>query len=77
MRSYPRIEPAQLDPAAPFWAPRFGDHYFQVQNPVAERSALFVEGPDLVSKMGALPSGSCLRIGETGFGCGLTCLVVL
>lgn len=77
MRSYPRIEPAQLDPVAPFWAPRFGDHYFQVQNPVAERSALFVEGPDLVSKMGALPSGSCLRIGETGFGCGLTCLVVL
>lgn len=77
MRPYPRIETAQLDPCAPFWSPRYGDHYFQIHNPIAERRALFVDGPELAGKMGALPPGSCLRIGETGFGCGLTCLVVL
>ncbi|NDC89485.1 MAG: hypothetical protein EB075_11915, partial [Bacteroidetes bacterium] len=77
MRSYPRIEPAELDPEAPFWAPRYNDHYFQIQQPIAERRALFVDALELPERMRALPDGGCLRIGETGFGTGLTCLVVL
>lgn len=61
----------------PFWAPRYGDHYFQIQHPIEERRALFVDALDLPARMRALPAGSCLRVGETGFGTGLTCLVVL
>ena len=76
MRRYPRITPARLSEQDPFLSLDFQDYYFSLKDPLAERHAIFVDGLDLPKRFRALSDGAVFRIGETGFGAGLTWLLV-
>lgn len=75
MRAYPCVEPAAVAPEAPCLSTAFEDAYFSLTDPWGERHALFIEGLGLPELFKSLNSGDCLRIGETGFGAGLSFLM--
>lgn len=72
MRAYPRVEPAILSTTSQWISDRFDDAYFSMTDPLGERQAIFVEGLALPEQIRRLESGQVLRIGETGFGAGLS-----
>ena len=75
MRAYPQVEEATIDAADPAWAVSFKDHYFSRKDPVGERETVFLHAQNLRSRFQALQVGETFRIGETGFGTGLTFLL--
>lgn len=55
--------------------PAFNDYYFSINDPINERRVIFIEGNQLPARFKALKPHQIIRIGETGFGTGLTFLV--
>ena len=75
MRQYPLITQAVLDNQDLFRVPAFNDYYFSVNDPINERKVVFIEGNKLASRFQTLEPFQVIRIGETGFGTGLTFLL--
>ena len=75
MRLYPPISHAVLDKEELFRVPAFNDHYFSIKDPINERKVVFIEGNQLPCRFQALRPYQVIRIGETGFGTGLTFLL--
>lgn len=53
---------------------QYNDIYFSKDQSLAETEHVFVEQNDLRSRLASLAPGSCMTIGETGFGTGLNFL---
>ena len=66
---------ATLDPSDPLRAASFDDFYFSTKDPVGERREVFIDAQALVARFQGLQPGQIIRIGETGFGTGLTFLL--
>ena len=75
MRRYSTISPAEIDASAPHRSSAFNDYYFSITDPIGERQTVFIEGNDLQRRFQSLKPSQTIRIGETGFGTGLTFLV--
>ena len=75
MKTYARIKQASLDPECAFRTLDFEDHYFSIIDPIGERQSVFIEGLDLPNRFRKLRPNELIRIGETGFGTGLTFLL--
>ncbi len=75
VRLYRTVGQATLDPSNPLHAPSFDDFYFSTKDPVGERRKVFIDAQDLVARFQELRTGQIIRIGETGFGTGLTFLL--
>ncbi len=75
MRCYSTIAPAEIDASAPHRSSAFNDYYFSTTDPIGERQTVFIEGNDLQRRFQSLKPSQTIRIGETGFGTGLTFLV--
>ena len=74
MRRYSTIAPAEIDASAPHRSSAFNDYYFSITDPIGERQTVFIEA--MISKtLSILKPSQTIRIGETGFGTGLTFLV--
>lgn len=69
------IEPADLDwrDGLP-WSRQFGDIYFSVDDGLAEKRYVFLDGNRLPERFRALPPHAHFTIAETGFGTGLNFL---
>lgn len=72
MRRYRTLGQATLDPEHPLLAALFDDFYFSIKDPIGERRAVFIDAQHLVGRFEALQPGQLIRVGETGFGAGLT-----
>ena len=75
MKRYSTISPAEIDENAPHRSSAFNDYYFSITDPIGERQTVFIEGNDLQERFQSLKPSQTIRIGETGFGTGLTFLV--
>ena len=75
MKRYSTISPAEIDESAPHRSSAFNDYYFSITDPIGERQTVFIEGNDLQERFQSLKPNQTIRIGETGFGTGLTFLV--
>ena len=75
MRRYPKLGDASLDANNPHRTTKFNDYYFAISDPIGERKSVFIDGNLLPKRFRALQPGSLIRIGETGFGTGLTFIV--
>ena len=75
MRRYPNLGEASLDANNPHRTTKFNDYYFAISDPIGERQSVFIDGNLLPKRFRALQPGSLIRIGETGFGTGLTFIV--
>jgi tRNA 5-methylaminomethyl-2-thiouridine biosynthesis bifunctional protein len=75
VRKYPAITPAVIDGGHPHQSGTFGDYYFSITDPIGERNAIFIDGNHLKKRFSQLASTQIFRIGETGFGTGLTFLI--
>jgi tRNA 5-methylaminomethyl-2-thiouridine biosynthesis bifunctional protein len=75
VRRYPRISPAEIDANDAHRSSAFYDYYFSIYDPIAERQTIFIEGNHLPERFQSLKPHQTIRIGETGFGTGLTFLV--
>ena len=75
MRRYPNLGEASLDANNPHRTTKFNDYYFAISDPIGERQSVFIDGNFLPKRFRALKPGSLIRIGETGFGTGLTFIV--
>ncbi len=75
MRRYSTISPAKIDASAPHRSSAFNDYYFSVTDPIGERQKVFIEGNDLQKRFQLMKCSQTIRIGETGFGTGLTFLI--
>jgi tRNA 5-methylaminomethyl-2-thiouridine biosynthesis bifunctional protein len=75
VRAYPQVTPARLNEANPLHSLDYDDYYFSLKDPIAERQTVFIDGLDLVNRFKKLSDWSCFRIGETGFGAGLSFLL--
>ena len=75
MRRYPYLSEASLDPNDPHRTTKFNDYYFAISDPIGERQSVFIDGNSLPKRFRSLQPGSLIRIGETGFGAGLTFIV--
>lgn len=75
MRRYPNLGEASLDANNPHRTTKFNDYYFAISDPIGERQSVFIEGNSLPNRFRALQPGGLIRIGETGFGTGLTFIV--
>jgi tRNA 5-methylaminomethyl-2-thiouridine biosynthesis bifunctional protein len=56
------------------WSSQFGDIYFSVDNGLAEKRHVFLDGNRLAERFAALPAAGNFTIAETGFGTGLNFL---
>ncbi|HEX5277864.1 MAG TPA: bifunctional tRNA (5-methylaminomethyl-2-thiouridine)(34)-methyltransferase MnmD/FAD-dependent 5-carboxymethylaminomethyl-2-thiouridine(34) oxidoreductase MnmC [Fluviicoccus sp.] len=56
------------------WSRQFGDIYFSVDNGLAEKRHVFLDGNRLAERFAAIPDGGGFTIAETGFGTGLNFL---
>ena len=75
MRRYSKISPAEIDASNAHRSSAFNDYYFSITDPIAERQTIFIEGNHLPERFQSLKPNQTIRIGETGFGTGLTFLV--
>ena len=75
MRCYSTLSPAEIDTSTPHRSSAFNDYYFSITDPIGERQTVFIEGNDLKKRFQSLKPNQIIRIGETGFGTGLTFLV--
>ena len=75
MRRYSTITPAQLDATEAHRSTGFNDYYFSITDPIGERQTIFIEGNDLPNRFHSIKPNQTIRIGEVGFGTGLTFLV--
>lgn len=75
MRCYARIVPARLSEANPLYSLDYADYYFSLKDPIAERQAIFIDGLELPDRFARCADWTCFRIGETGFGAGLSFLL--
>ena len=75
MRRYPKINRAQIDADHPHRSTAFDDYYFLLLDPIGERQSVFIDGNQLPKRFAELQPNSIFRIGETGFGTGLTFLL--
>lgn len=77
MRAYPQVTPARLNESNPLHSLDYDDYYFSLKDPIAERQTVFIEGLDLEKRFKKLSGWTCFRIGETGFGAGLSFLLAV
>ena len=75
MRPYRKITTARVDTTDPRHSLDYQDYYFSLKDPLAERQVVFIEGLQLPTRFQRMPRQSLVRIGETGFGAGLTFLL--
>ena len=75
MRRYSTITPAQIDATDAHRSIGFNDYYFSITDPIGERQTVFIEGNDLPNRFHSIKPNQTIRIGEVGFGTGLTFLV--
>ena len=74
MRQYPKINKAHIDADHPHRSIAFDDYYFLLLDPIGERQSVFIDGNQLPKRFADLQPNSIFRVGETGFGTGLTFL---
>ncbi|HAY54257.1 MAG TPA: bifunctional tRNA (5-methylaminomethyl-2-thiouridine)(34)-methyltransferase MnmD/FAD-dependent 5-carboxymethylaminomethyl-2-thiouridine(34) oxidoreductase MnmC, partial [Gammaproteobacteria bacterium] len=75
MRRYPNINRAHIDANHPHRSTDFDDYYFLLLDPIGERHSVFIDGNQLPKRFAELQPNSIFRVGETGFGTGLTFLL--
>ncbi len=75
MKRYPDLSHASIDANDPYRNTTFDDYYFAISDPIGERQSVFIDGNSLPTRFRSLQPGSLIRIGETGFGLGLTFIV--
>ena len=75
MKRYPYVSHASIDADDPYRNTTFDDYYFAISDPIGERQSVFIDGNSLPTRFRSLQPGSLIRIGETGFGIGLTFIV--
>jgi len=75
VRRYSRISPAEIDANDAHRSTAFNDYYFSITDPIGERQTIFIEGNHLPERFQSLTPNQTIRIGETGFGTGLTFLL--
>ena len=75
MRRYPFLSHASIDTNDPYRTTKFNDYYFAISDPIGERQSVFIDGNSLPKRFRSLQPGSLIRVGETGFGTGLTFIV--
>ena len=75
MRRYSRISAAEIDASDAHRSSAFNDYYFSITDPIGERQTIFIEGNHLTERLQSLKPNQTIRIGETGFGTGLTFLL--
>jgi tRNA 5-methylaminomethyl-2-thiouridine biosynthesis bifunctional protein len=75
VRRYLKINTAHIDADHPHRSIGFDDYYFLHLDPIGERQSVFIDGNQLPKRFAELKPNSILRIGETGFGTGLTFLL--
>jgi len=75
VRRYPKINRAHIDVDHPHRSTAFDDYYFLLLDPIGERQSVFIDGNQLPKRFSELQPNSIFRIGETGFGTGLTFLL--
>ena len=75
MRRYSRISTAEIDASDAHRSSAFNDYYFSITDPIGERQTIFIEGNRLPERFQSLTPNQTIRIGETGFGTGLTFLL--
>ena len=75
MRRYSTITQAEIDANDAHRSTAFNDYYFSITDPIGERQTIFIEGNQLPDRFRLLETNQTIRIGETGFGTGLTFLI--
>jgi tRNA 5-methylaminomethyl-2-thiouridine biosynthesis bifunctional protein len=75
VRRYPNINRAHIDANHPHRSTDFDDYYFLLLDPIGERQSVFIDGNQLPKRFAELQPNSIFRVGETGFGTGLTFLL--
>jgi tRNA 5-methylaminomethyl-2-thiouridine biosynthesis bifunctional protein len=75
VRRYSTITQAEIDATDAHRSTAFNDYYFSITDPIGERQTIFIEGNYLPERFQSLEANQTIRIGETGFGTGLTFLV--
>lgn len=75
MRRYPCIGQASIDANDLYHNTKFKDYYFAITDPIGERQSVFIDGNSLTRRFRSLQPGRLIRIGETGFGTGLTFII--